>query len=80
MIKAIDIHVHPHDEEAIAAKGARNQQMAKYFGKKTQATSLDELADRYREKEMMAVLLNSTDESSSGIKPVTKIDITASAI
>ncbi len=70
MIKAIDIHVHPHDEEAIAAKGARNQQMAKYFGKKTQATSLDELADRYREKEMMAVLLNSTDESSSGIKPV----------
>ena len=33
MIKAIDIHVHAHDEEAIKAKGARNAQMAKYFRK-----------------------------------------------
>lgn len=70
MIRAIDIHVHAHDEEAIKAKGERNAQMAKYFGKKTDAVSLDELADRYREKEMMAVLMNSTDVSSSGITPV----------
>lgn len=70
MIKAIDIHVHPHDEQAIKAKGARNAQMAKYFGRETGAISLDELADRYRENEMMAVLLNSTDVSSTGIIPV----------
>lgn len=70
VIRAIDVHVHPHDEEAIKAKGERSAQMAKYFGKKTEAVSLDELADRYREKEMMAVLMNSTDVSSSGITPV----------
>ncbi len=70
MIKAIDIHVHGHDEAAIQAMGPRNAQMGKYFGKELEPVSLDELADRYREKEMMAVLVNTTDVSSSGIPPV----------
>ncbi len=70
MIKAIDIHVHGHDEAAIQAMGARNAQMGKYFGKEMEPVSLDELADRYRQKEMMAVLVNTTDVSSSGIPPV----------
>ena len=70
VIMAIDVHVHAHDEEAIKAKGARNAQMAKYFRKETPPVSLDELADRYREKEMMAVIVNSTDVTSSGIPPV----------
>ena len=79
MIKAIDIHVHPHDEQAIKPKGARNAQMAKLFGKDTAAISLDELADRYREHEMIAVLLNATDVSSTGIIPVPN-DHIASAV
>ncbi|TAN26564.1 MAG: amidohydrolase [Actinomycetota bacterium] len=70
MIKAIDIHVHGHDEAAIQAMGARNAQMGKYFGKEMEPVSLDELADRYRQKEMMAVLVNTTDVSSTGIPPV----------
>lgn len=70
MIKAIDIHVHGHDEEAIKAMGARNAQMGSYFGREMKSVSLDELADRYREMEMMAVLVNTTDAASSGIEPV----------
>ena len=70
MIKAVDIHVHSNDEDAIKAKGARTAQMSRYFGRENSAVSLDELADRYRSKQMMAVLLNTTDVSSSGIPPV----------
>lgn len=70
MIKAIDFHVHSRDSLAIEAMGPRAAQMAKYFGSDISPVSLDELADKYRALEMMAVLLNTTDVTASGIPPV----------
>lgn len=69
-IKAIDCHVHPQTEEFIRAKGARAKQMEQYYGKAMPAVSMAELADEYRSRSMMAVLLNSDDETVSGTPPV----------
>lgn len=70
MIKAIDFHVHLHDELAVQAMGARAAQMGRYFGRELSPVPLDELADKYRSLDMMAVLLNTTDVTSSGIPAV----------
>ena len=67
-LKAIDIHTHPQTEEMIRATGARAEQMARYFGRESKPISFQEMADRYRDKQMMAVLLNSDDETTSGVK------------
>jgi predicted TIM-barrel fold metal-dependent hydrolase len=69
-LAGIDIHVHLNDEMAIAASGARGAQMARYFKHDRQTVSADELADQYRARNMMAVLMNSTDVTTSGIPPV----------
>jgi predicted TIM-barrel fold metal-dependent hydrolase len=74
---AIDVHVHPNDEAAARAIGARAAQMAQYFKQDMKTVSLDELADRYRAKDMMAVLLNTTDVATSGIAPVPNDHIAA---
>jgi predicted TIM-barrel fold metal-dependent hydrolase len=65
-LKAIDIHVHPQTEVAVAAQGARAEQMARYFGRERKIVPWEAMADMYRERQMMAVLMNSTDEWSSG--------------
>lgn len=77
MIKAIDFHVHLHDAETIAAMGPRAAQMARYFGQENVTVSADELADKYRALNMMAVLVNTTDVTSSGIPPVPNDHIAA---
>jgi hypothetical protein len=66
-ITAIDVHVHPQTPEFLAAMGARRTQMGEHFGKQRQPVSFGELADRYRERSMMAVLVNSDDETQSGV-------------
>lgn len=78
-IKAIDIHVHPKSEEWIKAMGPRAEQMAAYFKRENKPVSFAELADQYRERQMMAVLLNSDDESTSGLPPVPN-DVLAEAV
>ena len=69
-VKAIDVHIHLQDEVAIKAMGPRAEQMAKYMGHQLRAVSIDEMADQYRAREMMAVIMNSTDVSTSGRVPV----------
>lgn len=69
-VRAIDIHVHLSDEAAIKAAGPRHQQMAQYFGRERKPVSIDEMADQYRERKMMAVIMNSTDITTSGRQPV----------
>jgi predicted TIM-barrel fold metal-dependent hydrolase len=77
-IKAIDMHVHLHDALAIEAKGERSAQMARYMKRKDDhAVSVDELADQYRARQMMAVLVNTTDISTSGTTPVPNDHIAA---
>ena len=69
-VQAIDIHVHPQTEEFIKAAGARGQQMAAYFGRERKPVSFAEMADQYRARNMMAVLMNSTDVTATGNQSV----------
>ena len=70
-VVGIDVHVHLRDQEALDARGAaRTQQMAKYFGRAPTPVSIDEMADQYRERKMMAVIMNGTDETITGLKPL----------
>jgi predicted TIM-barrel fold metal-dependent hydrolase len=69
-IVAIDIHVHLSDEFTQKAKGDRTAQMAKYFGRERPPVSIDEMADQYRARKMMAVIMNTRDETVTGLAPV----------
>jgi predicted TIM-barrel fold metal-dependent hydrolase len=76
----IDMHVHPQTEEYIASMGPRAAQMAAYFGRPAdKPVSFADLADQYRERRMMAVLLNTTDVSTSG-RPGVPNDVIARAV
>ena len=69
-IVAIDVHVHLSDEFTQKAKGSRTAQMAKYFGRERPPVSIDEMADQYRARKMMAVIMNTRDETVTGLAPV----------
>lgn len=69
-IVAIDVHVHLCDEVTLKARGARAQQMARYFGRERKPVSIDEMAEEYRKRKMMAVIMNTTDETITGNLPV----------
>lgn len=63
----IDVHTHPQTEEFLAAMGARRRQMGSHFGKERTPVSFAEQADMYRDQRMMAVIVNSDDETLSGV-------------
>ncbi len=69
-VKAIDVHVHMSDEASIKARGARAQQMARYFGRERKPVSFEEMADQYRARNMMAIIMNTTDQTVTGLTPV----------
>jgi hypothetical protein len=76
-VKAIDVHIHLNDELAIKAMGPRAEQMAKYMGHQLRPISYDEMADQSRARNMMAVIMNSTDTTTSGNVPVPNDHIAA---
>jgi predicted TIM-barrel fold metal-dependent hydrolase len=79
-LRAIDCHVHPWDEVAVQHMGGgRLEAMRSYFGRELKAMSLDELADAYRGKNMMAVLLATDDSTTSGL-PAVPNDHVAAAV
>lgn len=65
-VVAIDVHVHLDDERARSVKPQRAQQMARYFGRRNPPVPVDEMADAYRERNTMAVIMNSTDATVTG--------------
>jgi uncharacterized protein len=65
-ITAIDMHVHLSDERAQQARPGRAAQMSRYFGRERTVVPIDEMADMYRSRNMMAVIMNSTDVTVSG--------------
>jgi uncharacterized protein len=71
---AIDVHVHIHDERARALQGpeaqAHFEARARYLKRPPTYVSIDAQAEEYRSRNMMAILVNVTDESVTGIKPV----------
>jgi len=69
-IVAIDAHVHLSDARALAARPQRAEQMATYFKKERRVVPVDEMAELYRSRRMMAVIMNSTDVTVTGQEPV----------
>lgn len=69
-VVAIDMHVHLRDAAALEARGQRAKDMARYFGRGGKVVPVDELADLYRSRNMMAVLMNSTDVTVTGQDPL----------
>jgi uncharacterized protein len=65
-VTAIDMHVHLLDDAALAATARNVEGMKKYFGASFEPVSVDALADQYRARDMMAVLVNTTDEAATG--------------
>jgi len=67
---AIDMHVRPWDEESLGIMGGgRAAAMEGYFGRYPGPVPLDDLADQYRARSMMAVLQVSDDQTTSGLPP-----------
>ena len=73
-VAAIDVHVHIHDERARALQGPeaarRFEERARYFKREVRHVSVEEQAEQYRSRNMMAVLVNGTDVTVTGLTPV----------
>ena len=70
-LRAIDCHVHPWDEISLGnLGGGRLEAMRSHFRRDIRPVSMSELADQYRERQMMAVLLATDDSTTSGLPPV----------
>lgn len=73
-LTGIDVHIHIHDARARALQGPeaqhRFEEKARYFKREARHISVDEQAEQYRERSMMAVLVNSTDVTITGLTPV----------
>lgn len=73
-LAAIDVHVHIHDERARELQGPEGRRKfeakAKYFGREPKYISVDEQAEDYRSRNMMAILMNGTDITITGQQPI----------
>jgi len=69
-VRAIDVHVHPATDEARAAGGEYLEWAHKYFGSSSDVVSYQQLAERYRSKGMMAVLLGKDARTNTGLPPI----------
>lgn len=65
-IVAIDIHVHLSDEYSRSFGVKRKAAMAAYLGKERPSVPVADMADMYRERRMMAVIMNGTDQYVTG--------------
>ena len=63
---AVDMHVHLRDAKAQEFRADSILSLARFFGTANEVVSADELADIYRSRNMMAVLLNTTDAFATG--------------
>jgi predicted TIM-barrel fold metal-dependent hydrolase len=74
VISAIDVHVHVHDASARKLRGPEAERLfeerAAYFNRKATSPPVAEQAQQYRDRGMMAVLMNGTDETITGIKAI----------
>ncbi|MQA93458.1 MAG: amidohydrolase family protein [Streptosporangiales bacterium] len=73
-LEGIDVHVHIHDARARGLRGAeaqrRFEERATYFKREATSLPVAEQAEQYRARRMMAVLMNGTDETITGIPPI----------
>ncbi len=79
-IRAIDIHVHPNHDEAVASGGVYLEWAKRHFkGEGATAVSLTDTAAMYRSQRMMAVLLGKDARTNTGL-PAIPNDSIASAV
>lgn len=79
-MRAIDMHVHPGTKEYLVDAGGKYLADALvYFNKKDAVVSLEEMANHYRDLDMIAVLLAWDTETQSGLPPVSN-DYVAAAV
>ncbi|MPZ70811.1 MAG: amidohydrolase family protein [Actinobacteria bacterium] len=82
-VTAIDVHVHIHDPRARERLGPeakrRFEQQARYFGREPRYLPVEEQAEQYRERNMMAALMNGTDETITGL-PMVPNDFVAETV
>jgi predicted TIM-barrel fold metal-dependent hydrolase len=73
-LTGIDVHVHIHDARARALQGPeaqrRFEERARYFKREARHLSVEEQAEQYRSRGMMAILVNGTDVTVTGLTPV----------
>ena len=83
MPAAIDVHVHIHDARARALRGPeaqrRFEEQSRYFGREASTLSFADQAQDYRHRSMMAVLMNGTDETVTGM-PAIPNEVVAEAV
>jgi len=65
-IVAIDCHVHLNDAVTREANAHRTKQMDAHFRRETAPVDVDRMADMFRSRKMMAVIMNTTDISTTG--------------
>jgi uncharacterized protein len=70
-IRAIDVHVHPNHDEAIASGGEYLEWAKRHFGGAApDAISIDATADMYRGHRMMAVLLGKDARTNTRLRAI----------
>ena len=76
-IRGIDVHVHLDDEMTRSRNPPAAARMADYFKTNLDGMEVPELAQYYRERNLMAVLVNTTNYTRTGIPPVPNDHIAA---
>lgn len=69
-VVAVDAHVHLNDQLTASRAPRSSSGMSTYFGQGKALVEIDELADAYRQRKMMAVLVNTSNYTTTGIEPV----------
>ena len=77
MITAIDVHTHPSDACTHRRQGEWLEQAERYFKQPQTEITLDQQADLYRERDMLAVVLALDEESVTGRPPDSNDEIAA---
>lgn len=77
MITAIDVHTHPSDACTHRRQGEWLEQAERYFKQPQAEITLDQQADLYRERDMLAVVLALDEESVTGRPPDSNDEIAA---
>ena len=70
-VRAIDVHVHPNHDEATASGGAHLEWAMRHFKSGVPGeVSLEETAELYRSRQMMAVLLGKDARTNTGLPAI----------
>ena len=77
MIKAIDVHTHPSDACTHRRQGEWLEHAERYFKQPQTEITLDQQADLYREREMLAVVLALDEETVTGRPPDSNDELAA---